>query len=205
MKLLAIPTIAAVLSARIFAQVPVTDAPPVDLKAVLSGLKQFKEQNEAGIKSRRSAAYKQIVAAAASNEAAASYWSNAVIAVQFAGVDHQSTTVRDWLKGEGEGLKAKEGSNAARLHLVWLGLTIQHAAGAETKQLLPAIIDYTRQVEADDAAMSKLTDQIEKNKGTGGAKRPANAKALAEETHSKKMHDSILKTAVASKIGRAHV
>ena len=102
------------------------------------------------------------------------------------------------LLGEGEGLKAKEGSNAARLHLVWLGLTIQHAAGAETKQLLPAIIDYTRQVEADDAAMSKLTDQIEKNKGTGGAKRPANAKALAEETHSKKMHDSILKTAVAS-------
>ena len=42
---------------------------------------------------------------------------------------------------------------AAGLHLVCLGLTIQHAAGAETKQLLPAIIDFTRQIEADEIAI----------------------------------------------------
>jgi hypothetical protein len=50
---------------------------------------------------------------------------------------------------------------AARLHLVWLGLTIQHAAGAETKQLLPAIIDFTRQIEADEVAIGTPADRID--------------------------------------------
>jgi hypothetical protein len=50
---------------------------------------------------------------------------------------------------------------AARLHLVWLGLTIQHAGGAETKQLLPAIIDFTRQIEPDEIAIGKTADHID--------------------------------------------
>ena len=160
MKSSVFPLIIAALSAPAFA-VELNDAAPVDLKTVLAGLKQFKEQNETGLRTRRNAAYKQITAAAASNEAASAFWTNAVLAVQFAGVDHQTTAVKDWLKGEGEGLKTKEGANAARLHLVWLGLTIQHAAGAETKQLLPTVIDFTRQLEADEAAMGKLGEQIE--------------------------------------------
>ena len=199
MKKTLIPLIIAALSAPTFAQI--NDAPPVDLKALLSGLKQFKDQNEAGLNARRNNAYKQIIAAAASNEAAAAFWTNAVLAVQFAGVDHQATAVKDWMKAEGEGLKTKEGANAARLHLVWLGLTIQHAAGAETKQLLPAVIDFTRQLEADDIAMGKVNDRIDKLKSaTGGVKKPVTAKPLAEETHGKKLHDNILKTAVASSV-----
>jgi hypothetical protein len=198
MKPTLIPLIIAALSAPTFAQL--NDAPPVDLRVLMSGLKQFKEQNEAGVKARRNNAYKQIVAAAASNEAAAEFWKNAVLAVQFAGVDHQATAVKDWMKAEGEGLKTKEAANAARLHLVWLGLTIQHSAGAETKQLLPTIIDFTRQIEADSAAVDKLSDHIDKLKGAPGPKKPTTGtgKALSEETHGKKLHDNILKTAVAN-------
>ena len=199
MKSSVFPLIIAALSAPAFA-VELNDAAPVDMKTVLAGLKQFKEQNETGLRTRRNAAYKQITAAAASNEAASAFWTNAVLAVQFAGVDHQATAVRDWLKGEGEGLKTKEGANAARLHLVWLGLTIQHAAGAETKQLLPTVIDFTRQLEADEAAMGKLAEQIDKAKAAGAAKRPTTAKSLAEDAHAKKMHDNILKTAVSSSV-----
>ena len=198
MKPSVLPLIVAALSVPAFAQL--NDAPPVDMKQVLQGLKQFKEQNETGLKTRRNTAYKQIVTAAASNESAAAFWTNAVLAVQFAGVDHQTTAVRDWLKGEGEGLKAKEGANAARLHLVWLGLTIQHSAGAETKQLLPAVIDFTKQLEVDDAAIGRVAEQIDKVKAAGVAKRPAASKALAEDTHAKKMHDSILKTPVSNSV-----
>ena len=50
---------------------------------------------------------------------------------------------------------------AAGLHLVCLGLTIPHAAGAETKQLLPAIIDFTRQIEADEIAIGNPADHID--------------------------------------------
>ncbi len=198
MKPILIPLILAAFSAPAFAQL--NDSAAVDMKAVLAGLKQFKEQNETGLRLRRNNAYKQIAAAAASNEAAAAFWESAVLAVQFAGVDREGTAVKDWKKGEGEGLKTKEGANAARLHLVWLGLTIQHAAGAETKQLLPTIVDFTRQLEADDVAAGKLADHIDKLKATSGPKKPTTGtgKALAEETHGKKLHDSILRTAVAS-------
>ncbi len=197
MKPILIPLILAAFSSPAFAQI--NDSPAVDMKAVLSGLKQFKEQNETGLRTRRNTAYKQIAAAAASNEAAAAFWTQAVLAVQFAGVDHEGTAVKDWKKGEGEGLKAKEGANAARLHLVWLGLTLQHAAGAETKQLLPAIIDFTRQLEADDLAIGRVNEHMDKLKATGGPKKPVlTGKAIADDAQTKKLHDSILKTAVAS-------
>lgn len=198
MKPSVFPLIVAALSVPAFAQL--NDAPPVDMRQVLQGLKQFKEQNETGLKTRRNTAYKQIMTAAASNESAAAFWTNAVLAVQFAGVDHQTTAVRDWLKGEGEGLKEKEGANAARLHLAWLGLTIQHSAGAETKQLLPSIIDFTKQLEVDEAAIGRVAEQIDKVKAAGVAKRPAASKALAEDAHAKKMHDSILKTPVSNSV-----
>jgi hypothetical protein len=198
MKPSLIPVLIAALSAPAFAQL--NDIPPVDLKQVLAGLKQFKEQNETGLKTRRDAAYRQIVAAAASNESAAAYWTNAVLAVQFVGVDHQTAAVRDWKQGDGEALKTKECANAVRLHLVWLGLTMQHAAGAETAKLLPSIIDYTRQLEADDLAIGKFAEQIEKAKAANTAKRPATNKSIAEDTHAKRLHDSILRTPVASSV-----
>jgi hypothetical protein len=196
MKPSLIPLIVASLSVPALAQL--NDSPPVDLKQLLQGLKQFKEQNETGLKTRRNSAYQQITAAAASNEKAAAFWTDAVLAVQFAGVDHQTQAVRDWKQGEGEGLKVKECANAARLHLVWLGLTIQHSAGAETKQLLPNVIDFTKQLEADEAGIGRVSDQIDKLKGT--AKRNVPNKALSEDTHAKKLHDSILKTSVTTSV-----
>ena len=193
MKPSVIPLIVAALSVPAFAQL--NDAPPVDLKQLLQGLRQFKEQNETGLKTRRNAAYQQITAAASSLDKAAAYWTDAVLAVQFAGVDHQTAAVRDWKQNEGEGLKAKEGANAARLHLVWLGLTIQHSADAETKQLLPSVIDFTKQLEADDAAIAHVAELIDKAKA---AKRPGPNKVLSGETHAKKIHDSILKMSVTT-------
>ena len=192
MKPSIIPLIVATFSVPAFAQL--NDAPPVDMKQLLQGLKQFKEQNETGLKTRRNAAYQQVTTAAASLDKAAAYWTDAVLAVQFAGVDHQTTAVRDWKQTEGEGLKVKEGANAARLHLVWLGLTIQHSAGAETKQLLPSVIDFTKQLEADDLAVAHLVEGIDKAKARKGAPN----KALSEDTHAKKIHDSIMKMSVAN-------
>lgn len=192
MKPSAIPALLAALSAPAFAQP--NDAPPVDARQMLQSLRQFKEQNETSLKARRDGAYRQIAAAAASNETAATFWTNAVLAVQFAGVDHQSAAVREWKQGEGEGLKAKEGANAARLHLVWLGLTMQNAAGAERSKLLPAVLDFVRQAEADEAAMEHLDEQIEKAKA--GARGGAANKALSGETHAKKLHNSIMRMSV---------
>ena len=134
MKRLPVSVLIAALCAPAFAQTP--DAPPVDAKHLLDSLRQFREQSETSTKTRRSTAWQQVMAAAASNEKAAAAWADAVLAVQFAGVDHQTQAVRDWQQDEGQALKSKEAANAARLHLHWLGLTLQHASGTEIKQLL---------------------------------------------------------------------
>jgi len=182
------------------------DTPPVDVNQLLQGLRQFKEQNETGVKGRRTSAYQQVAAAAASNEKASAFWIESILAVQFAGVDHQATVVRDWKNGEGEALRSKEAANAARLHLLWLGLTLQHASGVETKQLLNSVIDFTKQVEADDLMIDKVADQIDKLKerasagpGPGGGRRsPTNKSAIAEETQAKRSHDNIMRMSVAT-------
>jgi len=199
MKLRSISTIVLAICASAIGQTG--DAPPVDVNQLLQGLKQFKEQSDAGIKTRRNAAYQQIIAAAASNERASLFWTEAVLAVQFAGVGHETTAVREWKTGDGEALRSKEGANAARLHLLWLGLTIQHAAGAETKQLLPNVIDFTRQIEADELAMERVEDQIDKAKERAGGMKKAPVsvkKGVAEETHAKKVHDNIMRMSVGS-------
>ena len=197
MKLPLFPAALAALCATATAQT--SDAPPVDAKQLLQSLHQIRDQSEAAVKARRTTAYQQVMAAAATNEKAAAAWQDAVLAVQFAGVDHQGTAVHDWKQSEGEALRSKEGANAARLHLYWLGLTLQHAAGTETKQLLNNIIEFTKQVEIDSGLIEKVAEQIGKAKErTAGIRRPPVNKTLANETHMKKLHDSIMKMSVTN-------
>ena len=191
-----LPVAVAALCATAFAQT--NDAPPVDVKQLLQSLRQLRDQNETTTKSRRTGAYQQVVGAASSNERAAAAWTEAVLAVQFQGVDHQATAVRDWKQSEGEALKSKEASNAARLHLQWLAMTIQRASGAETKQLLNNIIEFAKQVEIDGGMIERVGDKIakEKERAAGMRRAPAN-KALADDSRTKKLHDSIMKMSVA--------
>ena len=192
-----LPAVISALCATAIAQT--NDAPPVDTKQLLQSLHQFRDQSETSVKTRQTNAAKQVMAAAASNEKAADAWWGAVLAVQFAGVDHQTAAVRDWKQSEGEALKSKEGANAARLHLYWLGLTIQRAAGAETKQLLNNIIEFTKQVEIDAGMIGRVAEQIDKaRERTAGIKRAPVNKTLADETRAKKLHDSIMKMPVTN-------
>lgn len=196
-KLPILTVVFAALSSPLLAQTG--DAPPVDTAQLLQALKQLREQNETSMMARRTNAYKQLLAAAASNEKAAAYWADAVLAVQFAGMDHQTTAVREWKQGEGEGLRSKEGANAARLHLQWMALTIQHASGVETKQLLNTVVDFTRQVDADGAMIGKVEDKIDKAREQAPAgKRPPVTKALADNTQAKRVHDQIMRMSVAN-------
>ena len=90
MKSSVIPLIVAALSVPALAQL--NDAPPVDMKQLLQGLRQFKEQNETGLKLRRNTAYQQIMTAAASNESAAAFWASANISASMTGAG--KTTLR---------------------------------------------------------------------------------------------------------------
>ena len=195
MKIRTVPAVTLALASSALAQI--ADAPPVDVNQLLQGLRQFKEQNDTSVKTRRNNAYQQVMAAAATPEKAAAFWAEAVLAVQFAGVDQQTSAVREWKAGEGEGLRSKEGSAAARLHLLWLGLSIQHASGVEMKVLLPSVLDFARQVEADRLMMEKLDEAIDKAKANAGGARRIGNKSGADDVQARTTHNNIMRTSVA--------
>ncbi len=166
------------------------DAPPIDLRQMLDALKAIREQNEAGIKTRKQNAYQQVMAAAASGASAAAFWKQAVKNVQFEGAEKQAAKISDWKDGDGDALNSKECQNAARLHLYWLGLSLQHAMGTETKPMLQNIIDFTKQVRAEEDVMSRLDDSIDR------AKDRKDRKDMVDDLSVKRVHDQILRTDV---------
>ena len=166
------------------------DAPPMDARQLLEALKAIREQNEAGIKSRKQNAYTKVMAAAATGPSAAAFWKEAVKETQFDGADHQSAKLSDWKDGDGEALTSKECQNAAKLHLYWLGLSLQHSMGTETKAMLQNIIEFTKQIRAEEEVMAKLDSTIDRMKDR------KDRKDAAEEQTVKRVHDQILRTSV---------
>lgn len=177
-----------------FGQVPVQDAQPMDVKQLIEALKLLREQNEAGIKTRKQQAYTRVMAAAASGSTAVAFWKDAVKEVQFDGASHQGSKMSDWREGDGDALSSKECQTAVRLHLYWLGLSLQHAMGTETKAMLQNVIDYTKQVRAEDEAMIKFDNALDR------AKEKANKRLaggdVAEDQTIKRVHQQIFRTGV---------
>src|SRR5688572_30238209 len=104
-----------ILTSSAFSQIG--DVAPMDARQLLEALKQLREQNEAGIKNRRTNAYQQVVSAAGSPERAVAFWKEAVKAVQFEGAAKEGAKLADWKDGDGEALNDRLCANAVRLHL----------------------------------------------------------------------------------------
>lgn len=168
------------------------DAPPVDAAQLLQSIKQLREVSETAIKNRRNQTYGQISAAAQSAEKAVAFWKDAVKAVQFDGAKNEGTAMHNWKEGEGDVLGSKLCANAVKLHLQWLALSLQHSNGADTKQLLPQVIEYTKQLQMDAAAIERLDDQITRERERGG---PVQKKSI-EDAAVKRMHDQLLRTSI---------
>ena len=188
-------TAAALLSHHALAQV--MDAPPMDPRQLLEALKQLREQNESGIKNRRASAYQQVVSAAGSPERAVAFWKEAVKAVQFEGAAKEGSKIADWRDGDGEALSDRLCANAVRLHLNWLAINLQHTAGAETKALLPKVVEHVHSVQAALLAAEQFAENLDKAKERGpsspGAKRSVNEDGIV-----KRVHDQLMRTPIGS-------
>ena len=172
------------------------DAPPPDLNSLLQELKKIREQQAVQLKQQRQQALQQVTAAAASAERAVALWEDAVRAVQFDGAPKEGAAFKEWKEKEGDGLNSKEGRNAARLFFSWLALTMQRTAGTPVKDLLPQVVAYTKELNADREAMEALDESIKKNKeleasGKHGMKRQG------DDEKNKRMHDQVLNKGLA--------
>jgi hypothetical protein len=148
------------------------------------------------LKQQRQQALQQVTAAAASAERAVALWEDAVRAVQFDGAPKEGAAFKEWKEREGDGLNSKEGRTAARLFFSWLALTMQHNAGTPVKDLLPQVVAYTKELNADREAMEALDETIKKNKELDGSGKHG-GRRQGDEERNKRMHDQILNKGLA--------
>jgi hypothetical protein len=107
---------------------------------------------------------------------------------------------RAWKDAEGEMLKERPVANAVHLHLTWLALTLQHTSGIPTKDLLPSVVNYTKELAMDEAVIDALADNIKLEREAaaiappgGGNRRNQPQPRKATDAEIKRAHDSILK------------
>jgi hypothetical protein len=184
-----------IFSGAAFAQIQ--DAPPIDVNQLLQALKQIKEQNDSAAKTKRTGVYQQIVSAASSGDKAVAFWKEAVKAVQFEGAENEGAKKQDWREGDGEALNDRLCQNAVRLHLQWLGITMQHVAGVEVKQLLPQVMEHVKQATAEQSDAERFNEMYEKNKQRNDAGKGANRKTIEEDGNVKRVREQVIRMSVA--------
>src|SRR4051794_37293121 len=154
------------------------DAASVDIKQMIQALHAIREQQTAQIKTQKQNALQQINAVANSPERALQFWEEAVRATQFDGMAKENAQFKAWKDSEGEALKERLVASALHLHLTWLSLTLQRSAGVTVKDLLPSVINYTKELAADQAAVDAIAEDMKAQKeaaaiAPSGGRRPA--------------------------------
>jgi len=158
-----------------------------------AGLKQFKEQNETSVKTRRNNAYKQITAAAASNEAPR-ILDECRPRRAVRRVDHQTAAVKDWkpAKARAESGVGREccapAPRMARPHDA-------ARAGAETKQSCPTCSIHPP-ARGGRRRAGRMVEHIDKTKATA-AQSVREQDALRGDAR-EEIHDSIMRMSVTN-------
>jgi len=180
------------------------DVPPVDVAKMLKDLRTVQEQQTTQGKATRQAAIQKISAVVNNPAAALELWEEAIRITQMEGAGKEATQFHAWKDAEGDLYKEKEVLNAIHLHLEWLLLTLQRSNGMPVKDLVTPVINFTRELLADQAMMDALDDAIKKEKeqvqpaaggrrGRGGKIDPAQGDQAV-----KKIHEMILRTPMGS-------
>lgn len=172
------------------------DAPAVDVNAMLKQLHALRDQQAVQEKTSKQSAIQTISAAAGSADRAVKMWEDAVQATQMDGAGKETAQMRQWLNTEGELFKEREVQNAVHLHLEWLAITLQRSNGVAVKDLLPTIINYSKELIADQATMEALDDTIKKERAAvpagPGRPRPGANQSAKDDQATRKTHDAIL-------------
>ena len=182
------------LSAALAATSPAQqDAAPPDLSQILQILKGLKDQQAQQVKATKQKALQETQSAAASPAAASAAWVEAIRQTQFEGVEKEGTQFREWREKEGGAYADKEVQSAAQLYFRWLALTLQRSMGSTPKDLLPAVVQYTKDLAADRAAVDALSERARKEKDLAGSKfHGARKDKTGDDDRTVKVHDQIL-------------
>lgn len=128
--------------------------PPVDPAAVLATLKDLKTRQTQTVAREKGQVLDSIRAAAADPAKA---YEQATLAVEIQGKGaNEGTRMVEWRKQNADLLRDRNFLTALRLELTYLALTWQRHMGAKGRDLVPALYDYTAQVNANADAIAAL-------------------------------------------------
>lgn len=177
------------------------DLPPAAPGVLLRELKLLKEKQSTQSKQTRQTALQAISAALANPDRALQMWTEAVCLIQFNGVTTKDNPAfKEWSEKEGEALNTPICRNAIRLHFTWLALTIQKEAGASGKELLPQVINYVKDLLADEASVEGLEETVKKEPPApkkGQPVPPVHPHRVSDDVI-RKAHDSIIRRSLAA-------
>jgi hypothetical protein len=140
-----------------------SSAAPPDASAVLSTLKELRAKQEQAMKNTKAQVLANINAAAADNSSAGKTYEQAMIAVEFQGQGAPGAKLTEWRKKQGDMLRNRDFLTAARLQLVYLSLTWQRSSGVKARDLLPALYDYTAQVDNSRDAIEPFENTLKRS------------------------------------------
>jgi len=171
------------------------NTPPVNAAQMLQALHAVRDQQNAATKASKQQIIAQVTAAASSPDKAVGLWLEAVRMTEFQGAGHESTQWMAWKNGEGEAFKEREVQNALRLYFTWLSYTLERSNGGKVKDLLPKVIAYTKDLQADLLSIEAVEDAQKKEKEMNAGKPPVRGakKSNTTDVNLKRVHDSILK------------
>ncbi len=176
------------------------DAPPVDMAQILQALKGLKTQQVQQSKAQKLRALQDVTAAVNNPARAAEIWEDAVRATQFAGASKEATQFREWKDNEGSALRTKEVATALRLHFNWMALTLQRSAGTEVKELLPAVIQHTKDATAAKIAMDQFAENMKKDRDLANSGKHGARERKNNDEAVKKLYDQIASKPVGNGI-----
>lgn len=176
------------------AQQPPQDVPPLDVAQLAAALKAIRETQAQQDRAAKQRALQDVMSAASSAPRAADLWEEAIRATQFEGASKEAAQVREWREREGAHLNDARVQNALRLYFNWLGLTLKRSAGATPRDLLPAIIAHTKEIQVERQAMIAFEESIQRDKelassGKNGARDRRN---IAGDEAARRLHRDIL-------------
>ncbi|MDR3406510.1 MAG: hypothetical protein P4L99_28760 [Chthoniobacter sp.] len=185
------------------------DGAPVDVNKMLKELSALQLANTPQVKTLKQNALQQIGAASGSADKALGFWIEGIKATQMQGAGDEAAQFRAWRDSEGDIYKEREVQEAILLTTQWLSLTLQRASGSTVKDLLPAVINYSKALLADQAAMEALEAKIKKEREMeGGGPGPRGVigkqqdvrQAVKFDSEVKRVHDSILRQDVSNSV-----
>jgi hypothetical protein len=169
------------------------DAPAPDLAQILQFLKTLKEQQAEQLKSGKRKVLQDAQSAAASPAAAAAAWVESVRLTQFEGAEKEGAQFRDWKEKEGSAFSEEEVQRAAQLYFRWLTLTMQRSLGTSSRDLLPQVIQYTKDVAAEKNAMKTFNERLQKEKDLAQSRLHGMRRDKAQDAErTKRVHDQLL-------------